>query len=148
MCLFTQNHPERVSPSRVFNGGDIRRDFTYIDELSKVSSKSATISPATGPKVGAASRRIPATSNAPYRLFNIGNNDSGTALCNYIGGDRSRAVGKEGAVKELLPLQPGDVPDTFADVGALIRQVDYKPSTPVEVGVANFVRWYRDYYNA
>ena len=85
----------------------------------------------------------PATSNAPYRLFNIGNNDP-VKLSAYIEAIEA-ALGKS-AIKELLPLQPGDVPDTYADSRELERAVGYKPATPVKEGVANFVAWYREFY--
>ena len=85
----------------------------------------------------------PASSNAPFRIFNIGNNNS-VKLSKYIEAIEM-ALGKK-AIKEMLPMQAGDVPDTFADVSALVRQVGYKPATTVEQGVASFVDWYRAYY--
>ncbi|MCB1838497.1 MAG: nucleotide sugar epimerase, partial [Alcanivoracaceae bacterium] len=84
-----------------------------------------------------------ATSNAPFRIFNIGNNNP-VKLTEYIEAIE-KATGKT-AIKELLPLQPGDVPDTYADVSELERSVGYKPATTVTEGVANFVAWYRDFY--
>ena len=85
----------------------------------------------------------PATSNAPYRLFNIGNNNP-VKLSAYIEA-LEKALNKT-AKQDLLPLQPGDVPDTYADSSELKKAVDYQPATPVDEGVANFVAWYRDYY--
>ena len=86
----------------------------------------------------------PASSGvAPYRIYNIGN-EQPVELLRYIE-ILENCLGKK-AIKNLLPLQPGDVPDTYADVDALIEDVDYKPSTPVEVGIETFVKWYRDYY--
>ena len=87
----------------------------------------------------------PATSNAPFRLFNIGNNTP-VKLSAYIEAIED-ALGRR-AIKELLPLQPGDVPDTFADVSELVKAVGYKPATPVKDGVRAFVDWYRAYYRA
>jgi UDP-glucuronate 4-epimerase len=85
----------------------------------------------------------PATSSAPFRIFNIGN-QAPVSLSSYIEAIEE-AVGRA-AIQEHLPLQAGDVPDTFADVSALVKQVGYKPSTPVQVGVKRFVAWYRHYY--
>ena len=85
------------------------------------------------------------TSKAPYRLYNIGNNQP-VELMRYIECIES-ALGRK-AEKNLLPLQLGDVPDTFADIDDLVRDVGYRPATPVEVGVERFVRWYVDYYKA
>ncbi|WP_242445872.1 hypothetical protein [Chromatium okenii] len=84
-----------------------------------------------------------ATSQAPYRLYNIGNNQP-VELMEYIG-YLEQCLGKQ-ADMELLPLQPGDVPDTFADVSDLVRDTGYFPSTPVAEGVARFVEWYRTFY--
>ena len=86
-----------------------------------------------------------ATSRAPYRLYNIGNNNP-VELMYYIE-TLEKCLGKT-AEKDLLPLQPGDVPDTYANVDDLVNDLDYKPATSVEEGVANFVAWYRDYYKA
>ncbi|MDZ4153824.1 MAG: capsular biosynthesis protein CpsI, partial [Methylicorpusculum sp.] len=85
----------------------------------------------------------PGTSRSPWRVYNIGN-QSPVELMDYIEVLEKR-LGKT-AEKELLPLQPGDVPDTYADVEALVQDVGYKPSTPIEVGIERFVNWYRDYY--
>ena len=87
----------------------------------------------------------PATSNAPWRIYNIGNNKP-IELMNYIAA-LEKALGKK-AEKELLPLQTGDVPETYANVDDLVEQFDYKPTTPVEEGINRFVAWYRDYFKA
>jgi UDP-glucuronate 4-epimerase len=92
-----------------------------------------------------ASHPDPASSNAPYRIFNIGN-ISPVKLGEYIAAIED-ALGKK-AIRELLPLKPGDVPDTFADVSELVKQVGYNPATPVKEGVAKFVAWYREFYGA
>ena len=84
-----------------------------------------------------------ATSNAPYRIFNIGNSDP-VHLSVYVEAIE-QALGKK-AIREFLPLQPGDVPNTYADVSALVEAVGYRPSTPVREGVSRFVSWYRDYF--
>lgn len=127
----------------VFNYGKHRRDFTYIDDIVegviRVLDQPAQPNPdwnGDEPDSG--------TSRAPYRLYNIGNN-SPVELMHYIE-TLENCLGKE-AEKELLPLQPGDVPDTYANVEDLVNDLGYKPETTVEEGVANFVKWYREYYN-
>ncbi|WP_078120571.1 NAD-dependent epimerase [Thiosocius teredinicola] len=127
----------------VFNYGKHRRDFTYIDDIVegviRVLDQPAQPNPdwnGDEPDSG--------TSRAPYRLYNIGNN-SPVELMHYIE-TLENCLGKK-AEKELLPLQPGDVPDTYANVDDLVNDLGYKPATSVEEGVANFVKWYREYYN-
>ncbi|MCB1773394.1 MAG: NAD-dependent epimerase [Gammaproteobacteria bacterium] len=126
----------------VFNYGKHRRDFTYIDDIVegviRVLDKPAQPNPDWD-----SGNPDTATSKAPYRLYNIGNN-SPVELMHYIE-TLEKCLGIE-AKKELLPLQPGDVPDTYADVEDLVADMGYKPATSVEDGVANFVAWYRDYY--
>lgn len=130
---------EKIS---VFNYGKHRRDFTYIDDivegLVRVIDK-----PAEGDHNWSGTNPSPGTSVAPWRIYNIGNN-SPVELMDYIS-ELEKALGKKADV-EMLPLQPGDVPDTFADVSELIDQFDYKPSTSIARGIADFVAWYRDYY--
>jgi UDP-glucuronate 4-epimerase len=131
-------------PIDVFNFGHHRRDFTYIDDI--VEGVIRTLDKVATPNTQWNSDTPdPATSKGPYRLYNIGSNRP-VELLRYIE-ILEDCLGKK-ATKNLLPLQLGDVPDTFADVDALIADVDYQPSTPIEVGVENFVRWYRDYYGA
>ncbi len=129
-------------PIPVFNYGRHRRDFTYIDDIVEGVIRVLDRIPEPNP---AWSGDAPdsATSSAPYRLYNIGNNQP-VELLHYIE-VLERCLGRE-AEKELLPLQPGDVPDTYADVTDLVEQLDYKPATSVEDGVDRFVDWYRDYY--
>lgn len=129
-------------PIDVFNYGHHRRDFTYIDDI--VEGVIRTLDrPAPGNPQWDGQNPDPATSQSPYRIYNIGSN-SPVELLRYIE-VLEECLGKK-AIKNLLPLQPGDVPDTYADVDALIEDVNYKPSTPVETGIDNFVKWYRDYY--
>ena len=129
-------------PISVFNYGKHRRDFTYIDDI--VEGVIRTLDKVATPNPDwSGDSPDPGTSLAPYRIYNIGSN-SPVELLRYIE-VLEQNLGKE-AEKELLPMQPGDVPDTYADVDSLVEDVDYKPGTPLEVGVANFVRWYRDYY--
>lgn len=142
LFLFTKNILAG-DPIKVFNHGNHTRDFTYVTDIAEGVIR-ATDDIAQPNRDWDSSNPDPATSNAPYRIFNIGNN-SPVKLTEYIGAIES-ATGKK-AIKELLPLQAGDVPDTFADVSELETQVGYKPATPVEQGVANFVAWYRKYYS-
>jgi UDP-glucuronate 4-epimerase len=125
-------------PIQVFNNGHHTRDFTYVDDIVEgvIRASDDIAQPNAEWDSG---NPDTATSDAPWRIFNIGNN-SPVKLIEYIEAIE-HALGKQ-AVKELLPLQPGDVPDTFADVSALERAVGYRPATPVREGVAKFVEWY------
>ncbi len=129
-------------PIQVFNNGNHTRDFTYIDDIVEgvIRASDQIAEPNADWN---SDEPDPATSNAPYRLFNIGNNDS-VKLSAYIEA-LEKALDKT-AKKDLLPLQPGDVPDTYADSSELEKAVNYKPATSVKYGVAKFVSWYRDYY--
>ncbi len=129
-------------PIDVFNYGHHRRDFTYIDDIVEGIVRVLDRNPTADPAWRSDSPD-PATSSAPYRLYNIGNNKP-VELLHYI--DVLEACLGRKAEKNLLPLQKGDVPDTYADVEALIHDVDYRPDTSVEEGVGRFVQWYRDYY--
>ena len=129
-------------PIDVFNHGRHKRDFTYIDDI--VEGVVRTLDRVAAPDPAWDSDRPdPATSSAPYRVYNIGNN-SPVDLEHYIR-VLEDCLGRQ-AEKNLLPLQPGDVPDTFADVSDLVRDVGYQPATSVEEGVSRFVAWYRDYH--
>ncbi|MDH5456553.1 MAG: NAD-dependent epimerase [Gammaproteobacteria bacterium] len=129
-------------PIDVFNYGKHKRDFTYIDDIVegviRTSDKTATPNEHWDP-----ANPDPGTSRAPYRLYNIGNQQP-VELMDYIGAIE-KYLGKT-AQKNLLPLQPGDVPDTWADTQALADDVGYQPSTPIETGVKNFVEWYLEFY--
>jgi len=130
-------------PIKVFNYGKHTRDFTYIDDIVEgVIRTSDKIAEANQSWTG--TKPDPATSKAPWRLYNIGNNNP-VELLTYIE-TLEKALGKT-AEKELLPLQPGDVPDTHADVQALVDDVDYQPSTSIEEGIGRFVEWYLGYFN-
>jgi UDP-glucuronate 4-epimerase len=129
-------------PIEVFNHGHHSRDFTYIDDI--VEGVLRTLDQVPTPDPGFDPRNPnPGTSSAPYRVYNIGNHQP-VNLSRYIE-IIEQCTGRE-AQKILLPLQPGDVPDTYADVSELRHDVGYSPSTPVEVGIARFVAWYRAYY--
>jgi UDP-glucuronate 4-epimerase len=129
-------------PIDVFNYGKHRRDFTFIDDivegLIRVLDRPAQPNPNWN-----SDKPDPGTSKAPWRVYNIGNNKP-VELMDYIG-ELEKALGKKAEMK-LLPLQLGDVPDTYADVGDLVEQFDYKPSTSVEEGVKRFIDWYRQYF--
>jgi UDP-glucuronate 4-epimerase len=126
----------------VFNYGKHRRDFTYIDDIVEGVIRVLDKPAQPNPDWSGASPD-PGSSAAPWRVYNIGNN-SPVELMDYIAA-LEKALGRK-ADMEMLPLQPGDVPDTYADVTDLVEQFGYKPATPVEQGVANFVAWYRDYF--
>jgi UDP-glucuronate 4-epimerase len=130
-------------PIDVFNNGNHTRDFTYVSDIAEGVIRASDDIAGANPAWNSAAPD-PASSNAPFRLFNIGNNTP-VQLRKYIAAIEE-TLGMKASVR-LLPLQAGDVPDTFADVSALVRQVGYKPATPVETGVAEFIRWYRSYYN-
>src|SRR4051812_27494115 len=134
LFLFTKNILAGL-PIQLFNNGRHVRDFTYVDDIAegviRVSDDVATPNPAWS-----SDNPDPSTSNAPFRLLNIGNN-APVQLTEYVEAIEE-ALGKK-AIRELLPLQPGDVPNTFADVSALVQAVGYRPATPVRQGVAAFV---------
>jgi UDP-glucuronate 4-epimerase len=128
-------------PISVFNYGKHRRDFTYIDDI--VEGIIRTLDrPAPWSQAWNSDRPDPATSSAPYRVYNIGNNKP-VELMDYIEALET-SIGKT-AKKEMLPLQPGDVADTYADIEDLESEFGYKPTTSVKQGVANFVTWYKEY---
>jgi UDP-glucuronate 4-epimerase len=127
----------------VYNHGKMKRDFTYVDDI--VESIARLIPKIPQPnKAWDGMNPDPATSFAPYRLFNIGNNNP-VELIKFIEVIEQK-LGKT-AKKNLLPLQAGDVPETYADIDDLMREVDFKPSTPIETGVGKFIDWYLSYYN-
>lgn len=129
-------------PIDVFNHGNHRRDFTYVDDI--VEGVIRTLDKVAEPDPGWDSTSPgSATSSAPYRIYNIGNSEP-VNLMRYIE-VLELCLGKT-AERNLLPLQAGDVPDTYADVSDLVSMVDYRPSTTVEQGVAQFVEWYREFY--
>jgi len=129
-------------PFEVFNYGKHRRDFTYIDDIVEGVIRILD-RPAPSNQAWIGEKPDPGTSQAPWRVYNIGNNKP-IELRAYIGAIEN-ALGKK-AKMEMLPLQPGDVLNTYADINDLKEQFDYKPATPVEEGVANFVKWYREYF--
>ena len=139
---FTKNILEE-KPIDVFNHGKHTRDFTYIDDIIEGVIK--TLDDKASSKTDWNSNQPDqATSKAPWRIYNIGNNNS-TKLMDYINA-LEKALGKKARIK-FLPLQQGDVLDTYANVDDLKEKFNYKPSTPVTKGVINFVKWYKDYFD-
>ncbi len=129
-------------PIDVYNNGHHARDFTYIDDI--VGGVVRTMDHIAAPNAAwSGDAPDPATSQAPYRLYNIGNNNP-VELMTFIA-HIEKACGRV-ATKRFLPMQPGDVPATYADVDALTRAVGFRPDTPIEEGIAKFVAWYRDFY--
>jgi UDP-glucuronate 4-epimerase len=129
-------------PINVFNHGQMRRDFTYIDDVVEGVVRILGRIPQPNP-AWSGERPDCSTSSAPYRIYNIGNNNP-VELMALIGVLEAK-LGKK-AKMNLLPLQPGDVPATYADIDNLAHDVGFKPRTPIEEGVERFVEWYRDYY--
>lgn len=127
----------------VFNYGDMIRDFTYVDDIVEGISR-AIDNPAKPDPNWDAMNPNPATSYAPYKIYNIGNS-SPVKLMDYIHA-LEKALDKKAALN-MMPMQPGDVPSTFADTNLLQRDLGYQPVTTVDEGVMKFVRWYKDYYN-
>jgi len=141
LFLFTRNILAGL-PIDVFNYGRHKRDFTYIDDIVEGVTRTLDNVAAPNPDWDSNSPD-PATSSAPFRIYNIGNNQP-VDLEHYI--STLESCLNRTAEKNLLPLQAGDVPDTYADVSDLVNDVNYKPATSVETGISNFVDWYLDYY--
>jgi UDP-glucuronate 4-epimerase len=129
-------------PIDVYNHGRMMRDFTYIDDVAEGVMQTLDHIATANPE-WSAGNPDPGTSKAPWRVYNIGNNTP-VELMRFIE-VLEDCLGKT-AVKNMLPMQPGDVPATYADVDALIADVGYRPETPVEQGIARFIAWYREYY--
>ena len=131
-------------PINVFNEGRMRRDFTYIDDIVEGVMRVMARIPEPDPHWDSAHPN-PSTSTAPWRIYNIGNNNT-VELGTFID-TLEAALGKK-AVRNLMPMQPGDVEATWADVSDLIEDTGFRPRTSVEYGVGEFVKWYRSYYGA
>lgn len=127
-------------PIEVFNHGDMSRDFTYIDDIVEGIVRVLEVVPE---RRAEATTSMPDTSHAPYALYNIGHG-SPVALMDFV--RAVEAATGQGALCDLKPMQPGDVPRTWADTEALFEATGYRPKVGVEEGVARFVAWYRDYY--
>jgi UDP-glucuronate 4-epimerase len=131
-------------PIKLFNHGKMRRDFSYIDDVAEAVVRLID-RPAQGDPNWSAAAPDPSRSSVPWRVYNIGNN-SPVELFDVVS-LLEQALGKK-ALRELMPMQPGDIPATYADVDDLIRDFGFKPSTPIAEGVARFVAWYKEYHRA
>ncbi len=141
LFIFTKSILEG-KPINVFNYGKMKRDFTFVDDLVECIARLIPKIPQSN-KDWDPIQLDPATSFAPYRIFNVGNSAT-VELVRYIEIIEKKLGIK--AIKNLMPMQDGDVPDALADVQDLLKEIDYKPSTPIEVGVGKFIDWYLDYY--
>ncbi|NER46567.1 MAG: NAD-dependent epimerase [Symploca sp. SIO1A3] len=142
MFIFTKAILEG-KPINIFNHGKMRRDFTYIDDIVEGVVRVIDKIPQPNPH-WSGENPDPGTSNAPYKLYNIGNNQPVELM--YFIQVLEDCLGKK-AEKNMLPMQPGDVRVNYADVDDLVRDVGFKPNTPIEIGIKKFVNWYRSYYN-
>lgn len=141
LFIFTKNILEN-QPIDVFNYGKMQRDFTYIDDI--IEGVIRVIDRPASPNINwDGNNPDPGTSKAPYKVYNIGNNQP-VELMSFIE-EIEKCLGKK-AEKRLLPIQPGDVPTTYANVDDLFEDVGFKPATSIEVGIANFINWYRVFY--
>jgi UDP-glucuronate 4-epimerase len=141
LFMFTRNILEG-KPIDVFNHGHHRRDFTYVDDIAEGVVRACERIAQPNPDWDS-NAPDPASSSAPFRIYNIGNNQP-VQLMRYIE-LIEQCLGRK-AQKNMLPLQLGDVPETFADIDDLVRDVGYRPATPVEEGVKRFVDWFCEYY--
>lgn len=130
------------NPIEVFNHGNMKRDFTYVDDIVEGVVRVSGNIPAGDPNWSGA-HPDPASSRAPYRVYNIGNNQP-VELMHFIG-TLEQALGRT-AEKVFLPMQTADLPETYAEVSDLVHDVGFSPATPIETGIANFVAWYRGHY--
>jgi len=142
LFLFTKAMLEG-KPIDVFNYGNMKRDFTYIDDIVEGVARVIDKPPAGNPE-WSGENPDPSTSRAPYKLYNIGNS-SPVKLMDFIEAIE-KSLGKK-AQKNMLPIQPGDVPATWADVTGLAEDFDYQPNTPIQQGVDRFIAWYREFYD-
>jgi UDP-glucuronate 4-epimerase len=142
MFIFTKAILEGT-PIKLFNHGQMRRDFTYIDDIVEAMERLLDRPPGADPN-WSGNAPDPSSSSEPWRLYNIGNNRSVevTEVVDLL----ERELGRK-AVKELVAMQPGDVPETCADIADLTRDVGFTPATPIEEGIACFVSWYREFYH-
>jgi UDP-glucuronate 4-epimerase len=130
------------APIKLFNHGKMRRDFTFVDDVSQAVVRLIDHPPAARPDWDAR-RPDPSSSAAPWKIYNIGNNRPEELT--YVVALLEKELGKL-AVRELLPMQPGDVEATYADISDLERDIGFRPSTAIEDGIARFAQWYREYH--
>ena len=131
------------APIKLFNHGNMRRDFTFVEDVSEAILRLMERPPQGNPG-WSGDRPDPSTSAAPWKIYNIGNNNP--EELRHVVSLLEKEFGRV-AIKEMLPMQPGDVPATYADVEDLARDIGFRPSTTIEEGVARFVKWYRNYHN-
>jgi UDP-glucuronate 4-epimerase len=131
------------APIRLFNHGNMRRDFTFVDDVSEAIVRLIDRPPQGNPD-WSGDRPDPSSSAAPWKIYNIGNNNPEELL--HVVSLLEREFGRS-AAREMLPMQPGDVPATYADVEDLARDIGFRPTTTIEDGIARFSKWYRDYHN-
>jgi UDP-glucuronate 4-epimerase len=131
------------TPIKLFNHGNMRRDFTYIDDVSEALARLIDHPPQGNPD-WSGDKPDPATSAAPWKIYNIGNNHPEDLM--HVVSLLEKEFGRT-AAREMLPMQPGDVPATYADIEDLARDIGFRPATTIEDGVARFAKWYRDYHN-
>jgi UDP-glucuronate 4-epimerase len=129
---------------KLFNHGNMRRDFTYIDDVAEAVVRLMDHPPQANPQ-WSGDRPDPATSTAPWKIYNIGNNRPEELL--HVVALLEKEFGRT-AIKEMLPMQPGDVPATYADIEELARDVGFRPSTTIEDGIRSFAKWFREYHKA
>jgi len=141
LFTFTRNILDG-KPIDVFNNGHHKRDFTYVDDIAEGVVRASERIAQPDPNWNSNSPD-PSSSSAPFRVYNIGNNEP-VQLMRYIE-VIEECLGRK-AQKNFLPMQPGDVPETFADIEDLVRDVGYRPATPIETGVRHFVDWFCQYY--
>lgn len=141
LFLFTQAILEN-KPINIFNNGEMQRDFTYVDDIIEGVFRVMNDVPQADPDWSSKNPN-PSSSCTPYRLYNIGNNQP-VSLMDFVD-EIEKAIGKK-AKKNFMPLQAGDVPATYADVNSLIKDTGFKPATTIEIGIGNFIKWYKDYY--
>jgi UDP-glucuronate 4-epimerase len=130
-------------PIKLFNHGHMRRDFTFVDDVSEAVVRLIDRPPQGNP-AWSGEKPDPATSAAPWKIYNIGNNHPEDLM--HVVSLLEKEFGRA-AAKEMLPMQPGDVPATYADIDDLAREIGFRPATTIENGVAKFAKWYRDYHN-
>jgi UDP-glucuronate 4-epimerase len=131
------------TPIKLFNHGNMRRDFTFVDDVSEAVVR-LTDRPPQGDPNWSGDKPDPSSSTAPWKIYNIGNNKPEDLI--HVVSLLEKEFGRT-AAKEMLPMQPGDVPATYADIEDLTRDIGFRPATTIEVGIARFAKWYRDYHN-
>ena len=131
------------TPIKLFNHGKMRRDFTFVDDVSEAVVRLIDRPPHGNPN-WSDQKPDPATSAAPWKIYNIGNNNPEELM--HVVSLLEKEFGRT-ATKEMLPMQPGDVPATYADIEDLAREIGFRPATTIEDGIARFAKWYRDYHN-